>query len=312
MRPVLRPGACLVRRDADHLQVGTTPGGAYVLREQPGMVDLLRAIDGLRTDVELAEQTSGSPADLLGALHAASVVLDSETWLAQPTVALRSEARHLASAGLDRVAIEARMHARAVARVEISFDGETRALAQRVAAMLAESGVQASLRPITDPTLVVVLSIGPCPRVGLELLADARIAYLPVSVDEDRVRVGPLVRPGATPCVTCDDHQRSLWDPAWPVLLAQLDRPLAPHTPGQAHALSAVTAATAVTTTAAEVVAACEGGATGTHGAVLVVGPGPAEVATQPVPFSDRCGCQILTVTSSTSSGVPARPSERV
>ena len=43
-------------------------------------------------------------------------------------------------------------------------------------------------------------------------------------LDEDLIRVGPLVISGLTPCLTCLDLHRTDWDPAWPVLLSQLGR----------------------------------------------------------------------------------------
>lgn len=320
MKPVLRPGASLLRRDAEHLQIGTAPGAAYVLREQPGMVPLLRSIDGVRGVPELRdpvdEALPSNPTALIEALRAAHVVLDADAWLNQPNAALRAEARHLAACGVDAGTIAGWLKRRASARVEISFDAETRELAKRVADVLAESGVNASLSPVQDPTLVVVLSLGPCPRDALEVLACSGIAHLPVSYDEDRIRIGPLVRPGLTPCVACDDHQRTLWDHAWPVLLKQLAHPLARRIAGMPHALSAVAVSAAATTIAGESLATCDGREARCEGTVLTVGPGLYDLQVQPVPFADACGCQILGPTApdlpaaasaSTTAVAPAR-----
>ena len=49
LRPTIRPGAPLLRRDATHLQVGTSPG--IVIDDRPGLRSFLRFLDGVR-DVE--------------------------------------------------------------------------------------------------------------------------------------------------------------------------------------------------------------------------------------------------------------------
>lgn len=46
--------------------------------------------------------------------------------------------------------------------------------------------------------------------------------HLPVVVDDGAVRVGPLVLPGVTPCVRCQDLARTAQDPAWPTLICQV------------------------------------------------------------------------------------------
>ncbi|HSK32453.1 MAG TPA: hypothetical protein VK903_03135, partial [Propionicimonas sp.] len=49
-------------------------------------------------------------------------------------------------------------------------------------------------------------------------------AHLVVRLEPDRAVVGPLVIPGRTPCVRCQDLNRCRLDDAWPHLLAQLCR----------------------------------------------------------------------------------------
>ena len=50
-----------------------------------------------------------------------------------------------------------------------------------------------------------------------------RIAHLAVSADEAIGVVGPLVIPGRTACLRCLDLTRAERDPAWPLILAQLE-----------------------------------------------------------------------------------------
>ena len=51
----------------------------------------------------------------------------------------------------------------------------------------------------------------------------ARIPHLAASADEAIGVVGPLVIPGRTACLRCLDLTRADRDPAWPLILAQLD-----------------------------------------------------------------------------------------
>ena len=50
-----------------------------------------------------------------------------------------------------------------------------------------------------------------------------RVPHLAVSADEAIGVVGPLVIPGRTACLRCLDLTRAERDPAWPLILAQLD-----------------------------------------------------------------------------------------
>ncbi|KRC50654.1 hypothetical protein ASE16_06500 [Leifsonia sp. Root227] len=48
------------------------------------------------------------------------------------------------------------------------------------------------------------------------------VPHLAVVFGDERVRVGPLVDPGAGPCLGCVDLHRTDADPAWPAMAAQL------------------------------------------------------------------------------------------
>jgi len=50
-----------------------------------------------------------------------------------------------------------------------------------------------------------------------------RVPHLAVSADEAIGVVGPLVIPGRTACLRCLDLTRAERDPAWPLILAQLE-----------------------------------------------------------------------------------------
>lgn len=301
MRPVLRPGAALLRRDASHLQIGATPGSASIVRERPGMLALLRMLDGVRDEQDLCDlvasdvpEYAGDPRDLIDRLRAAQVIVDADAWGGEPNPARRQEARHHTARGADQQTVSTRLHRRAQAHIEVTHDEHTRAGAVQVRSVLSDAGVAASLSPVEDPALVVVFSTGPCPREVFAVLANAHIPHLPVSWEEDRTRVGPLVRPGRTPCVDCDDHQRATWDPAWPALLSQLGLPLARPSVVSPHALSAVVAHVGAALVADDVLAFCDGRVARSEAAVLCIGPDARDLSRQPVAFSPACGCEIL------------------
>ena len=53
-------------------------------------------------------------------------------------------------------------------------------------------------------------------------MAPRDVPHLAVVFDDDGARVGPLVEPGAGPCLRCLDLGRRDADPAWPAIAAQL------------------------------------------------------------------------------------------
>ena len=97
---------------------------------------------------------------------------------------------------------------------------------------------------------------GPGPRPDLAILAGrhplarraglmrGQIPHLAASAEEAIGVVGPLVIPGRTACLTCLDLTRADRDPAWPLILAQLDS-RQPHPPACDAPLAAAVAAQA-------------------------------------------------------------------
>lgn len=266
MRPVVRPGAPVLRRDATHLQVGTTPG--VVVLDRPGLLHLLRLLDGVRdleclralVRVEVPE-LGIDPLDALRPLIATGAVVDA--------VGLKPARLRLG--------------------VAVHADRLTHRLGALVREALTDVGVQ-RLDP-ADPDLLVVLSCGE-PARGL--FDDARrqgVAHLLVVLDEDRVRVGPLVQPGRTPCLGCLDLTRADWDPAWPALLPQLGRP------GHRAAAPNIDAAllhVAAIEVAVELRALASGRLPRTSRSVLALGPAHDARDTWPVAFHHACSCALL------------------
>lgn len=269
LHPVLRPGAPLLRRDALHLQVGTSPG--IVIDDRPGLTSLLRLLDGARDVHQLQTlaraqipELTEPVAPVLAELAALGVVVD----------------------GVPRVGASRRRSDHA-----IGFDAApgTAALAAATRGVLATGGIRQLSS--TDTDLVVIASFGEAPRTVFDHAVLLGRDHLPVVIDEDRVRIGPFVRPGRTPCVGCHDLHRTDWDPAWPALLMQLGHAATLMGP---PTLDPLTLHAAAVELAAEIFAHADGAMPRTSGQCLVVGPSHAERTMWPVAFHHRCTCDLL------------------
>lgn len=269
LRPILRPGALLLRRDATHLQIGTSPG--TVVPDRPGLVALLLRLDGVR-DVERLQRLATSDIPELRA----------------PVGAVLDE---LLAAGVvvDASAVDADRRRRAGRAIDLVASTGTTDLVAATRAVLGSSGVDESAPG--EAEVHVIVSHGEPPRSIYEQAALHGLVHLPVVVDEQRVRIGPLVRPGRTPCTTCYDLHRTDWDPTWPVVLAQLGH-RHPHV--APSSLSGPATHAAAVEIAAEVLAVLDDGSPRTVGACLVVGPAHDERLVRPVAFHHRCACDLL------------------
>ena len=180
MRPTIRPGAALLRRDATHLQVGTSPG--TVIDDRPGLRPLLRLLNGVRDLDQLRRlvrsdvpELEADVADVLRPLLACGAVVDARSlFVRRPRL-----------------------------RVALHDDSGARPLARAIGQALADLGIE-SLDP-PEPDLLLVVSCGEPPRAVFDQARRHRLSHLPVVIDEERVRIGPVVIPGLTPCLTCLD-----------------------------------------------------------------------------------------------------------
>ena len=289
-RPALRPGAPLLRRDVTHLQVGTSPG--IVIADRPGLLDLLRLLDGARDVERLAAvarttipELTAPVAEILAELHSIGVVFDATRWTGTHRRGLEAEARHADLRGDD----PARLSRRQTYGLALHPDPGSRALTAMAETVLADSGV--TRFDAADPDLLVIASCGEPSRTVFEEPLRLGLDHLPVVIDEDRIRIGPLVRPGRTPCVSCHDLHRADWDRAWPAIVHQLGRHTATMTP---PAVDAVTTHAAALELAVEVLAHVDGGPSRTAGRCLVVGPAHDERTTWPLAFHHGCTCDLL------------------
>lgn len=307
MKPLLHPGSTVVRRGTRTFQVGTMPGTVTTLADGPDVLALLRAADGVRDLETIAALLRRTPTDVQGQLDAlvsSGVLVDATAWDDAGGDALVAEARALAVAGCPTEEVAARMRARASARVEIASDLLTYDLAARIRRVLADAGVHVTVGPADAPGLVLVVSTGPGPREAFDVLAGAGVAHLPVVREGAYARVGPLVRPGLTPCVRCDDVDRASYDPAWPIVLEQVAHPVAQAPAAHPHAQSVVGAEVVATQVAALVLEFCDGLPTPVDGAVTVLDGRQPMAAPTAVALQAGCPCQLLAATTDSDARV--------
>jgi bacteriocin biosynthesis cyclodehydratase domain-containing protein len=143
----------------------------------------------------------------------------------------------------------------------------------------------APLRPARATFAVVVGFAAPAALTALSY-GSRRLAHLAVCVRDGTVVVGPLVRPGTTPCLNCLDLHRIDRDPAWRMVAAQL------HTgPDAAEPVTAVTALTGAAFAAAEVLAHIDGRLPATLGATVEIA-GPGQTTRRRWSQHPKCGCR--------------------
>ena len=100
------------------------------------------------------------------------------------------------------------------------------------------------------------------------------------------VVVGPLVRPGHTPCLNCLDLWRTERDPDWPAVAAQLQT-----LPDVADPVLATTALSAAAFAAHEVLAHLDGGVPSTIGATVEITE-PGQHTRRQWSQHPSCGCR--------------------
>jgi ThiF family len=152
--------------------------------------------------------------------------------------------------------------------------------------------VRTSAADRTRPDVVVTVEHGVADAARARTLMAAEIVHLSVVVREADLLVGPLVRPGTSPCLRCVDLHRAEADPAWPVLAAQL----AAAAPGRIVAEESVLAAVGGALTAAAVLAELDGRVPAVVGASFEVALPDAVPRLRRLLLRPDCGCTGLPV----------------
>ncbi len=312
MRPVLRPGTRLLRRDRDHLQLGVEPGHAVVLRDSSTVQALLGQLDGLQPREHLLDRTDDprTAAETLDALVAAGAVIDADELRATPA---SDELTHLLC-GRDSATARRLVRTRRASSVALAGAGPTavEVLAQ-AGTLLAASGVgclvadaavadripsggwrHALPGPATTPD-VVLLAGSPVTGPATEPLVSAGTAHLALSLVDGVAVVGPLVRPGHSACVGCVDRARATRDPAWPALVHQLRPAALPVPPSDLPGpRSRVLESAAVTWAVRDLLAHLVGDPVLTAGASLRIGADLLDQVLHHWELDPGCACCLL------------------
>jgi hypothetical protein len=250
MRPALKPGLLTVWRNRDTVQIGIDPRRAIALTGMRGAAVLLGLLDGSRDlaqilaaagDAGISAEAADRVITLLavgGALHDFPVT----AYRAMPHGLRTRLAPELATAALAHG--DADGGARILARRQgacVRVEGMSR-VGLCVASFLAASGVgmliSSGRMPGTGAARGSPPPAGPAAagrRPDLVILADVHrrelaenlrrggVPHLAAAASEAIGVVGPLVLPGRTACLRCLDLTRAERDPAWPLIVAQLN-----------------------------------------------------------------------------------------
>lgn len=285
MRPLLLPGAHVLRRSRGQAQVGLRPENAVLidLGDEP-LPDLTRlsgehpAAAALDRAGLLLDDRELRPA-LVGEGGAASA--DPRRRACAAAVARRAP-RPLAEVLTDR----------RTTRVAVTALGGalSRQVADDLGALLGRAGMRVAPAPPGD--LLVLVAVGEPSRDRLDGWVREDVPHLVVRLVEGAAVVGPLVVPGRSACLRCLDAHHADDDPVWPLLVEQYARAASrDRADGVPEPLDPAVATVAVGWAAREVAAYVEGGCPLTRDATLTIpeGAGPPEVRAWRA--HPRCGC---------------------
>jgi len=225
VRPILRPGLQVLRRDARTLQLGLDWPGLATLPDSPALQATLAAVDGCRTvDQVLARAvTTAGDADQAQVSAALESLLECGALVDQAT----THRTHLPEAAWAALWLLSGPHRdpAELARLRLSCAVEVRG-AGLVATELRRALASSDLRGDGSDIVVIAADTEPERDRG-DLPMHRSVPHLWVCVRELVGVVGPFVVPGQTSCLRCIDESRADLDAAWPTLVASsVARPL--------------------------------------------------------------------------------------
>ena len=184
----LLPGLHLVRRDADHLQLGLDPPHCVILKDTPEVRRLVGGLAGGRRPQRPGAEASRA----LAAILAAGLLVPDET---------ASRRDRLRGARL---------------RVDAASG-----IATDVTALLRAAGVVEHQRP-GGADAVLLVTEGEPERGRLDALVRDEVPHLLVRDHGDALVLGPFVVPGATACLRCVDCHHGDADPRRALVVEQV------------------------------------------------------------------------------------------
>ncbi|MCW2791620.1 MAG: hypothetical protein JWO76_718 [Nocardioides sp.] len=215
IRPALRPGLRVVRRDDRHLQVGIDPPHRLVVEDDP---DVRRVLGDLRTGAGPAPTTPAGHRALTRLLDAGLLVEATELDEALAGADDRAGALAVFAQFGDRAAD--RVRARRDARVVLDAPAD---LAHPAARLLRAAGLSTAGVGEAGSVALLIADAEPA-RDRLDAAVRAGRPHLLVTGSGQGVRVGPFVVPGLTACVRCVDAHLGEVDPRRATVLEQCTR----------------------------------------------------------------------------------------
>ncbi len=156
-----------------------------------------------------------------------------------------------------------------------------------IADAILRTAPHADVLAVPDGEADLVVIVGQPRPATLDALAYAlrHAPHLAVSVRDGTVVIGPLVRPGQSPCLHCVQLYRQERDPSWPALVAQLAT--GPEVP---EPVETAVSASAVGLVVREALAQLDGAEPVTLGGTVELGP-DCVPRRRSWPAHPRCGC---------------------
>ncbi len=285
MRPQLRPGLQVLRRDLHTVQLGLDWPGVAVLPDSPALQAVLDAVDGIRDVTAVVLTAAGRPEVTLAAAQAAlDTLIDTGAVVDQAHHLRGSLSEPAWAATWLLVGPEGRAADVVAARtgrcVDVWGSGQ---VADHLRSLLPRVGLTHD--PRTAELIVVAADQEPSRSLSDQVMADGR-PHLWAVVRELVGVLGPFVAPGTTACLRCVDRARTHHDPAWPTLVESASLPR-----GQIHACDPLLATLVATWAALELsLWACDLQPQ-TWGRTIEIPFGVGHITLQRTEADPACGC---------------------
>jgi len=219
VRPMLRPGMNVLRRDSRTLQLGLEWPGVAALRASPDVRAVLDAVDGFRDLAGVVLAAAAKGVAVQDARHAMEALLDAGALVDQAVVRPPDVTESTWSAiwllAGPRGTASAVLESRQQARVHVLGTGQVAGL---VESLLTQEHVPVTKDANAATVLVVAADREPSREVADEAMRSGS-PFLCVGIRELVGLIGPFVVPGRTACLRCVDLGRSHLDPSWRTLV---------------------------------------------------------------------------------------------
>jgi hypothetical protein len=285
MRPIVRPGLQILRRDIRTLQVGRDWPGATCLPDSAAVQAVLGALDGFRdtAGVVLAAASTGLQYDACAAaleqLIDVGAVVDQAAAHRRPSCEEWLWTTLWLLAGPDETADHI-LRLRRRCRVHVDGAGP---IADSIRALLPVAGPTITNDP-SRATLLVMTDTAEPSRERADQAMRTGLPHLWAYARELSGVVGPFVVPGRSACLRCTDHARAEVESSWPTLLQAASR----HTNG---GCDRVLAELVGAWTTLEVVMWASGFRPSSWDAVVEIPYDVGAIHRRDTPVHPQCGC---------------------